>query len=167
MTDIERPMDPPAGGDRGERLQHEGALAELPVGDGQAARTERPAAPQDQVEIEHTRPPAASAATAEGALDGFEAGQHGGGLGIAFDQRHGIGEISAGATVGGVEHDRRRIEQAEVLVQPGDRGLDHAGGAAVTAVGTIGAECDGIEVTHHAALGTRTVLRQAQDERYG
>ena len=109
---------------------------------------EAAAAPQDEVEIEHARSPAPSAATPECALDRLEAGQHLGRFRLAFDQRHGIGEIATGPAMRGVEYDRRSVEQAEILIEARDRGLDHASRAAEAPVRPVGAECDGVEVGH-------------------
>ena len=156
VPDAEATIHSPAWRDRGQRLEHERAPGELGVGDGQAARAESPAAPQDEVEVEHAWAPAPPPAATEGAFDRFEARQHLGWFGIAFDQRRGIGEIAAGAAMRRVEDDRRGVEQAEVFVQLGDRGLDHAGRAPVAAVGPVGSDRDGVEVR---AFGQSTSVR--------
>ena len=72
--------------------------------------------------------PALAAAAAELALDALEPAQHLGRLEIAFDQRDRIGEIASRAGHGRVEDDRRGVEQAELLIEPRDRGLDDLGG---------------------------------------
>src|SRR5688500_10719087 len=61
----------PAGRNLGERREHEPAAAELGMGKGRQAA---PAAlrPEDDVEVEHARAPAAAAAPAEVALDALE-----------------------------------------------------------------------------------------------
>lgn len=76
MTCCEASFDAPAGSDGRERLEHEGALAELPVGDGEAARSKLAAAPESEIEIEHAWTPAPTAAPAELALNLFETGEH-------------------------------------------------------------------------------------------
>ena len=116
------------------------------MGDGQASRTDPTAAPRENIEIEHPRSPAATRATAEIALDRFERGEHRVWVGNACDQHDRIGKISPGAALRRVEDDRRGVEQAEVRVEPGDGGADHAAGAAVATVRAVGAERDGVEV---------------------
>src|SRR5437762_13618297 len=76
MADGERPFDPPVGCDRAKGPEHEVAPVELGMRDIQRPRTPSPAAPQHEIEVEHARPPAAAAAAAEIALDGFETLQH-------------------------------------------------------------------------------------------
>ena len=140
------PADAPAGRNRGERLEHEAAPLEPRMRNAEPPRAPRAAAPPREVEVEHPRPPAAAGPAAEIALDRLEPAQHLGWLKRAFDQRHGIGEVAAGAAVGGVEDDWRGIEQAEVLVQPRDRRFDHLRRSAVASVRPVRADRDGVEV---------------------
>ena len=65
-------------------------------------------------------------AAAELALQRLQPAQHLRRLYFAFDQRNAIGEIPSGAAMSRIEDDRRSVEQPELLVEPGDRGLDHA-----------------------------------------
>jgi len=147
--------DPPARSNGRERLQDECAVRELGMRHDEGPRPELAAAPQEEVEVQDPRTPAATAPPAESALHVLEARQHRRGGQAAFDQRDGIGEVSPGATMRGVEDDRRGVEQAEVLVQPGDRGLDDTCRAAVAAVGAVRADSDGVEVGHGSALSLR------------
>jgi hypothetical protein len=147
MADGERPADPPARGNGGERLEHESALGDLRMGDREPARAPIAPAPQDNVEVENARPPAATAAAAKIALDGLEAPQHPGWVEVAFDERHRIGEIAASVAVRGVEYDRRGVEQAELLIEAGDGGLDDLRRAAEAAVRPVGADGDRVKVT--------------------
>src|SRR5205814_8019284 len=94
MADGER-SEPPAGRDRGKRLEDEVAPGELGVRDREAPRAPFAAAPQYDVEVEHARAPAAAAAAAEFALDRLEAPQYLGRFDGAFAQRHGVGEVAS------------------------------------------------------------------------
>src|SRR6185369_11426013 len=129
-----------------ERIEDEAALAELAMGNGQPPRSPLAPAPQCHVEVEHPWTPALSAAAAEFALHALQAAEPGGRLELAFDERNGVREIAAGSAVGRVEDDRRGIEQPEILVEPGDRGLDHGGGAAMPAVRAVRPNRDGVEM---------------------
>src|SRR6185369_9084050 len=129
-----------------ERIEDEAALAELAMGNGQPPRSPLAAAPQCHVEVEHPWTPALSAAAAEFALHALQAAEHGGRFELAFDERNGVREIATGSAVGRVEDDGRGIEQPEILIEPGDRGLDHAGGAAVPAMRPVRPDRDGVEM---------------------
>src|SRR5437867_1312868 len=59
-----------------ERLQDEGAFAKFPVWDNQSGLLPASAAPQDDVQVQHARTPAAAAAAAERVLHAFEALEH-------------------------------------------------------------------------------------------
>ena len=142
----ERAVDAPAGRDAGEGLKDEAAPCELSVRDGETARAKLPTAPQCNVEVEHTRAPAQARSAAEGALDVLEALKHLGRPKVAFDQGYGVGEVAAGTPVRGVQNDRRGIEKAELLVEPGDRRLHDTRWTAVTAVRAVGADRDGVQV---------------------
>src|SRR5690242_17319367 len=110
VADGEGASDAPIGSDGRERPEHEAASGELRMGDGERPRAELAAAPQHDVEVKHARPPAAAAAAAEFAFDGLEAAKHLGWVEVAFDQRDGIGEVAAGAAMGGVEDDWGSVE---------------------------------------------------------
>jgi hypothetical protein len=69
VADGERAAHPPAGGDRGERLEDEAASGDLRVGNRELPRAPSAAAPQDNVEVEHAGAPAAAGAAAEIPLD--------------------------------------------------------------------------------------------------
>jgi hypothetical protein len=88
----------------------------LRVGDGKAPSVKVAAAPQDDVEVEHPRPPASTAPPAEVVFDRLEASEHCGRLEVALNQDDGIGEITTGSAVRCVEHDARCVEQAELPV---------------------------------------------------
>lgn len=144
MTDGKR-SDAQVGRDCGKRLEHEAALRELRMRHGEPARAETSAAPQNDVEIEHTRAPAAAAAATEFALDGLDVAKHFGRPEIAFHQRHSVGKVAASATMGRIENDRRGVKQSEILVEPRDRRLDHLRRAAVAAVRAVRPDRDGVE----------------------
>ena len=116
------------------------------MGDREPPRAPPAAAPQDQVEVEDSRSPAAAAPASEVAFYDLEAPKQFGWIGVALDERDRIGKIAAGATMGCVEHDRRSIEQAELLVEPSDRRLDDAAWAAVPAMRAVGADGDCVKV---------------------
>src|SRR5690348_8934348 len=113
-------LDPPGWRNGCARLKDEEAPCDLLVRDRQPPRTEAAAAPEDGIEIEHARSPAPPPSPAEVLLNALQAPKHIGGLEIAFDQRDRVREVASGAAVRGVEDDRRRIEQAKVLVERGD-----------------------------------------------
>jgi hypothetical protein len=50
--------------------------------------------------------------------------------------------------VGRVQDGLRSVEQREIIVQATDSGLHDPGRRAVSAVGPIGPDCDGVEVLH-------------------
>ena len=102
--------------------------------DSQAARAKSSSAPQDDIEVQNSGAPTPAAPAAELALHHLEARQHLGRLAIAFDKRDGIREVPAGASMGGIEDDRRGIEEAEFLIEASDRCFDDAGGSAVPAM---------------------------------
>ena len=81
-------------------------------------------------------------------FDFFQPAKQVGRLELAFNYGDGIGEVSPGSSVSRIEHDRRGVEQAEVLIEPGDRRLDYAGRAAEAAVRAIGSDRDRVEVGH-------------------
>ena len=138
--------DLPAGRYGGKWLKNEVAGREARVRDSERTRTKLASAPKDDVEIEHARTPAAAAAAAELALEGLEAREYLGRLQAAFDQGNGVGEVAAGAAMGCVEHDRRGIEQTELLVEAGNCGFDDALRSAKTAVRPVGADRHDVEV---------------------
>src|SRR3954454_2466128 len=118
MADGERGADPPAGGNRGERLKHEAAIRDLRMGDSEPAGAPLAAAPQDDIEVEHARTPAAATAAAEIALERLQARKHFRWFEVAFEERHCIGEIATGTPIRGVEDDPRGVEQAEFAIEP-------------------------------------------------
>ena len=98
--------DAPSRSNRAQGMNHKAASRELRMRDREPARTEFAAAPQYEVEVEHSRPPSASWPAAEFALNGLQVGKHFRGLQVALHQRHGIGEIATRSSMGSVEHDR-------------------------------------------------------------
>jgi hypothetical protein len=58
-----------------ERIEHEAARAELRVRDRETRPAPRALGPEQDIEIEHPRPPAPSGAAAKGALDGLQPGE--------------------------------------------------------------------------------------------
>lgn len=116
------------------------------MGHGEGPRPDGRAVPGNQVEIEHSRPPAPTLAAAEIPFDAFESLQHFTRIEAALHQRNGIGEIAARTTDCLVEDDRRCVEQVEVCIEPGNRSFDNAGRPAMTDVTAIGAEGNGVEV---------------------
>ena len=67
-------------------------------------------------------------------------------LEAALDQGDRVGEIAAAAALSRIEQDRRGVKKTELLVEPCDRGFDHGGGAAVTAVRPVGPDRDRVEL---------------------
>jgi len=129
-----RSVDPPERRHGCQGLEDEASARELRVRDSQPSRAKLAAAPQRDVEIENARAPATPAAAAELPLKGFEAGEQGRRVEATFDQRHCIGEVSAGAAMSRVEDDGRSVEQTELFVQAGDCSLDDACRAAEPAM---------------------------------
>src|SRR4051812_26364066 len=80
--------------DLGEGAKHEIAGAKGGVGDGRPRAVPGTAGPEDDVEIEHARPPAAARTAAEGALDPLELGEQSGRIETALDDRGAIGEAA-------------------------------------------------------------------------
>jgi hypothetical protein len=146
MTGRQASGDTPAGSNGRERLEDEAPLRQPRVRNGEPAGTEPAAAPQQQVEIEDSGPPALARPAAKLALQGFQALEHLRRVEIAFDERHGIGEIAPGAAVGRVEHDRRCVKQAERLIEARDCGFDDLRRPPETAVRAVGADREGVEV---------------------
>ena len=146
MAGGETSFSAPTRSDGRQRLKNERSLAELPMGDGEATGAETPAAPEYEIEIEDPRTPASPGSPAELAFNAFQTGEHVRGFEIALDQRYGIGEIAARAAVCGVEDDRRRVEQAEFPIQPGDGCFDDCGRAAEAPVRTVRSDRDCVEV---------------------
>ena len=141
-----RSADTPRGRDGSERLQNEAPLRELGVRHGQKPRTIFAPAPKSDVEIEHAGTPTTAAPTAEFVLEGFEPPQHFGRLNVTFDQRDGIRVIAACTAEGAMQNDRRRIEQSEVLIEPGDSGLNHTRRPAETPMRPVRADRDRVEL---------------------
>lgn len=142
LARADRAVEAPIGRDCRQWLNDERPACREGMRHRQPARAPFAAAPGDDVEIEDPRPPALAAAAAEIVLDLLEHGEHRRRIKVAFDQRHGIGEIAARGPVRGIEDDRRGVEQPERLVERGDRGLDHLRRSSVAAVGTVRSERD-------------------------
>ena len=116
------------------------------MGNGEAPGPIEPTAPQDDVEIEDTRTPSATASPTELAFEGLEAVQHGRRVQIALNQRNGVGKIATGAAVSRIEHDRRRIEQPKIFIQPRNRSFDDARGSATAAMRAVRSDSDCVEL---------------------
>ena len=101
-------------------MKDELAFFQTRVRDGQSPRAEIAAAPKHEIKIEDSRAPAAATAAAEGALEGFQPAEHGRRIKRAFDHRHRIGEIAAGAAMSRVDDDGAGVEQAELGVKASD-----------------------------------------------
>jgi hypothetical protein len=155
------PADSPLRRDGRERLEDEAALCQLRVRDRQLSRIEPTAAPQRDVQVEDTWAPLAPAPAAERLLKCLEAGEHGRRREIAFDERNGIGKLTAGSAVRRIENDRGSIEQAEFAVQPGNRGLDDLLRPTEAPMRTIRANCDRIEVGHPAGTVIASGAKQS------
>lgn len=142
----------PARRHRAQWLEREAAVLKLGVWNGEPPRPEFAAAPQQDVEIEHASAPAAAWPPSELALDLLQAPKQIRRLGIAFDQRDGIGIIAAARPNGAAEHDRRGVEESEVRIEPGDRRFDHIRRAAIPPVSPVRPDPDGVEVGHACQL---------------
>jgi uracil-DNA glycosylase len=151
-----RPADAPIGGNCGEWLEDEASPSELRMGNRQPPRAEPAAAPQDDVEVQHARPPALARAAPELSFDCLEPPQQRGCIQLAFDQRDRIGEVASAAAERPIEDDGRRVEQAEVLVEPGDRRLHDLRRPAEAPVRPVRADGDGVEVRR---FGQTTTVR--------
>ena len=68
---------PPLRRDGAQRFKHKSAIGQCRVRHGQAFASHRSTRPQQQIEIQRARAPAAVAAPVEGALDGLKLVQHG------------------------------------------------------------------------------------------
>ena len=145
MPDAELP-DAPSWSDCRERLKDEVTLGEARMRNRELPRAEFAAAPQDDVEVEDSRSPAAAAPPAKVALKGLQASKHLLRVEVAFNQRNCVGEIASGAAMGRIENDRRSIEQAEFLVEPGDRRLRHSRRSPIAPVRSVRPDGDGIEI---------------------
>lgn len=139
-------LDPPLRGDCRKGLDDEAAFGEPPMRDGEAARAEASAAPEHEVEIEHAWTPPSARPAAEFFLQIFQALEHFRRIEAAFDQRDGIGEVASRWPVRRIENDRRSIEQAEFLVEPGDRRLRHSRRSPIAPVRSVRPDGDGIEI---------------------
>ena len=115
----EVPVEPPAGRYRCEWPHDEASLARRFVRNGEPALSPFTACPGDDVEVEDSGAPAASAPSAELALHRLERLKHEWRLQLAFDESDGIGEVAAGTAMRGIEQDGRRVEQAECLIERG------------------------------------------------
>src|SRR4051794_41927079 len=65
----------PGGRDLGEQPEHEGAGAEGGMGNDRSGSAPGAFGPEDDVEVEHARPPAAAGAPAETAFDRLQLGE--------------------------------------------------------------------------------------------
>lgn len=125
MADGVRAGHPPVGRNGSQRSKHELAPGEVAMRNVKISLSIATAAPQQEIEIEHSRTPAASAAPAEGAFKGLECRKHRRRLHRTFDEGDRIGKITTGAAMRRIEDNRRGVEQSEILVEPCDRRLDH------------------------------------------
>jgi len=142
----QRRFELPVRGYARQGLDHERPLRCGLVRDRQRTRTPAPAAPVDDVEIQHPRAPATAAASAELPLELLERAEHLRRIEPAFDERHGVREIAAGSALRLVQKDGGCIEQAEIFVEPCDCRFDHLWRAAEAPVWPVGADGDGVKV---------------------
>ncbi len=127
----------PRWSDHSEWLEHEAAVWKVRVRYRQSPGSELPAAPQKDVEVEHSWPPALASPAAEIALQRLETGEHCKRSKATLDQSHGICKIPSRTPVRSVKDDRRSVEQTEHLVQARNGRLDHRRRTAVTSVRTV------------------------------
>lgn len=146
MAGCDAVLKSPFGCDRGQRIDDEGSRRGRRMRDCEAAGLPPAPGPGDDIKVEDTASPTAAAAAAKIALDALQFAQHLRRIELACNQRYGIREVTARAAVCLVQEDRRSIEQAEVVIQPRNCGLDDSRGAAEAAVGAIRADRDRIEV---------------------
>jgi len=150
---IEAAADRPVRRDGGEGLENKAAPVDPGMRDGQPPGPELAAAPQDEIEIEHARAPSAAVPAAERTLDLLELRKHRWRTKLTLDDRDGVGEVASCAAMRRIEDDRRGVEQPEVLVQPGDCGLDDSCRPAEAAMRAVRPNRDRVKVrcVRHAA----------------
>src|SRR5438309_5815081 len=101
--------------DLGQRLEYESAASESGVREDEARRGEGTFGPQDDVEVEYARPPAAAAAAAEIALRCLEEIEEGRRVEAGLEDRGGIGEAAPRRADRLGAPDRREALDAESL----------------------------------------------------
>ena len=127
----------PVRSDGDERLEDEVSLCKGQMRYGQLTGVEFAAAPEHDIEIQYSWSPTTATTPAELALEAFQFLKHFPRLKIALDQCYRIGKVAAGAAARRVKKDRGCIEQAELRIEPGNGGFDHACRTAVSAVEPI------------------------------
>ena len=101
------------GRDGCERFENKGAISERAMRDDKPPGAKPAAAPRDDVEVEHTRPPSSARPAAEGALDRFQFVEQPFGCKRAFHDRYCIREVATGTALRLAGHDLGSIEQHE------------------------------------------------------
>lgn len=139
-------LNAPPRRDRGEGLEDKASLSKLLVRNGETSRAKVAAAPEGQIEVEHSWTPSPAGPAAELLLDLLQAFEDVSRLKIAFDERNRIGEIAACATERRIEDDRRSIEQSKLLVEPRNRRLDDTCWASEVSVRPVRSDRDCVEV---------------------
>src|SRR5690348_15537467 len=109
MARCQRSLNRPGRCDGSERLKDEGSPAELWMRNREPARPDWAAAPEYQVQVEHSRAPSLAASSAEFSLYQFEALQHLRRFEFAFHECHRVREVASGTAVRGVEDDGGRV----------------------------------------------------------
>ena len=90
--------------------------------------------------------PAAARPSPEIALELFEAIQHLDRVEIALNKRRGVREVASSRPVRGIENDRRRVEQTELVIEACDGRLDDALRSPVETMRSVRTYADGVEV---------------------
>ena len=145
MSDAHAPNSP-VWRNYNEWLEDEISLCKGGMGNSQLAGVEFAAAPENDIEIQFSRSPAAATAAAELTFERFQFRKHCARLQIAFDQCNRIGKVATGAAACRVKKDGGCIEQAKFGVEPGNGSFNHACRTAVLAMGPIGTDRDSVEL---------------------
>jgi uracil-DNA glycosylase family 4 len=165
MTRGEDTADAPVGRDYGQWLKHESAPVELRMRDRKPPRAPKTAAPQDDVEIEHTRPPAFARAPTEFLLDQFDRVQYFRRTQFALDQSHRVGEIASRISVRPIEKDWGGVEHAKFVVKPRYGGLDYLWRTAEAAVRAVRSDGDRVQVRHRQSSVIANRAKQSGSSR--
>lgn len=99
MLGGDRPADAPGRCNCSEWIENETARFGVGMRHSKLSRPHAPPAPQDQVQVEHSRAPALSPTAAEVALGLLQVREEIGRRELAFDQSYCVGEVAARATM--------------------------------------------------------------------
>src|SRR5690606_39251161 len=115
----------PVGGDGVQGIQHKGAVTKGRGRDGEVRLDHRATGPEQQIEIECARSPAAVTAAVEAALYRLEEGEHGERLQRRGDQRGGVGVgAQRGAERTGRDDRGARYQTERRFIERRERRLD-------------------------------------------